>query len=178
MSPHQLLDDVLNWFAFHTNATLGATVKQVTIDYNERHAPSNDYLGHLVIYIGEIVDKLEKDGYIILIGNIVETRERVYKISFEGRMFALDRGYEEEFNKTTKENQRIKSIEQNQLILTCVLAIVAVPGALYAIVQLIQESNLILSFQFVGMVLVLVTGVLLGLMLILLRRELLYKSKS
>lgn len=181
MSPHEFLDDLLNWYAFHQNATTGATVQEASIDFNEKHSPSNEYLGHLNIYIGEVIQQLETDKYISLAGYRIienEMRENIYKVTFSGRMFALDGGYRGQHKEKTKEQQAIKRLQRNQLLLTFVLTIASIPPAAYYILELIRDMNLVLSFQFLVMAIVFVVGILLGLMLILLRREILYKDKS
>jgi|ERR1035437_6128080 hypothetical protein len=124
MTPNELLDDILNWFATHRNAYPGGTIESATVDHMERIGVSVEEqgFGNLKFnLIEKAINKLVDDKFIILNGTIYDPPEKYYTITFEGIVFSLNGGY---VKREEKENssKNLKDIQSWTIAIGAALA--------------------------------------------------------
>ena len=135
MTPNELLDNILNWFATSPNAKPSATITEVTIAYYERSGNKNDiWFGNLKVDLIKLVHKLEKDIYIISRGIQLESNEEEYTITFEGIVFQSTGGYVKQ-NEKEITSKNLKNLE------TWTIAMGAGLAGLWVIYSFLRELN-------------------------------------
>lgn len=180
MSPHELLDDILGWFVESNNAKPYATVKEATVDFNERYSPNNRYVGHILVDIKKVVNKLQKDGYLEMIGlTLIQPIDTIYTVSLEGVLFHNEGGYTGRFNRQNAESIRLEYVENHRMendnkmtSLTRVLAFGVFFSSLYYLVDIMTRVEDMKFLQAFASVLFVLFGMIAGVILcILLRKE-------
>ncbi|OFY96139.1 MAG: hypothetical protein A3K10_13790 [Bacteroidetes bacterium RIFCSPLOWO2_12_FULL_31_6] len=135
MTPNELLNDILNWFATNPNAKPTATITEVTIDFSERFGNNKEiWFGNLKVELIKVVQKLENDKYIVPLGGNSESNEEEYTITFEGIVFNSNGGYVKQKQKETIA-KKLKHVE------TCAIAIGTALAGLYALYSFFKEIN-------------------------------------
>ena len=136
MTPNELLDDILKWFATSPNAYPSGTIEMATIDHMERTGISIEEqgFGNLKFnLIEKAINKLVDDKYLLLRGTIYEPQEKDYTITFEGVVFSRNGGY---VKKEKKENIS-KNLEHIQSWAIAIGAVLAGSPVLYSLLKYI-----------------------------------------
>jgi len=168
----QRLDWVLDFFATH--AIQGRGLEDSWNEIKKRHPTI--HVEFLESYRKQMIDKLLKDDYIEPIGT------GVYRATWEGALFSAGGGYMLDFNKKNEEKIRITKIEEDtrkdRSITRWLTGIIAFGTAfsVFYYIQEVDDLNWLYSFNVMVSLWVFLFGILAGLMIWLIIKEL--KSKS
>ena len=104
-----------------------------------------------------IIEYLCIDGYLQSKNNIDTTLDKLYYVTFKGRKFISDGGYQGEKRKLNDEKIRLmslernhKSIETSMFYLTVILAAVGIIDAIVHLLEIRDRDKIIYSFVFTG----------------------------
>jgi len=126
ISPIEMLDKVLHWFAadFNDIKPATATIRQRITEDDAFRQIFKDHAelqsGEFIAYSDIIFIKLVKDDYVSL-EYLKEPRvhgefwkTKVYTITFEGKIFSKEGGYQGKINRLNAENTRLEKLEKAQ----------------------------------------------------------------
>jgi len=143
MTAIQILDKVLHWFAMDIDdfvktpsqsANQKISKSQAITEIGRCYKELNtvDFL----MYADLIVDKLERDGYL-------KNENGLYSITFEGKIFDQQKGYEQKMINQKAQNilvanleKRQKRYELNQTLLLTLVAVGTLVAAFYYLIEI------------------------------------------
>ncbi len=190
ISPNSVLDAILNWFSMEPFDWKESAVKgrirlrtyeigEYIIKYYFPKLNSVDF----IIDLPEILEQLTIDGY--LIENKEREWDKIYSISFKGKIFSKNGGYSELERTKNAENIRVGNVEKrqrayesNMVRLTWILAIGTTVAAIYYLLEIIKHHVSNLDLSVLTSLSVFLYGIVAGIIIYMLISEVLNRKNN
>ncbi len=187
----KVIDTVLEWMAVSPYAKSPDIPAHEIAERMVKEGKMKEH-SHLYSGLNSILEKLCKDGYLIVnsrslpIEGVVDvTPSRYYySITFDGRFFIQSGGYAGEYQRKMADVQRIKALEENQqsntskmTSLTVILAAGTIFQTFYYVYDITVNKTPQNAVSVLTILFVFIAGCVLGIVALLLAKEVISKNK-